>query len=342
MSRPRIIEIAVLAFLGVALLYWTAAGHTGRGYYQVRPDGKTAKLSQTEAQGRLSEIDRQELAAAVKEARPATTRFSWPRTVGIWVSAFFTLAIMSFLYRDNAWYKVAEHTFVGMSAAYWMVYSFWTILVPNLAGKLFPRWVKLTLQPGLDLNQIAQELDLRSWLRWLVDYRWAADHPFQCHWWQLMNAFYWIPAILGIMLLWRLAPKGGWIARWPLAYLIGTTAGLKLVAFLGADFVAQISSTIVPLVQPSYDAQTGGLLWGQTIYLSLNNILVLLGVVCGVLYFFFSVEHRGLVGKASRVGIWVLMITFGAGFGYTVMGRIALLVGRFEFIVGDWLNLVPT
>jgi hypothetical protein len=34
------------------------------------------------------------------------------------------------------------------------------------------------------------------------------------------------------------------------------------------------------------------------------------------------------------------MITFGAGFGYTVMARISLLVGRFRFILGDWLGLL--
>jgi hypothetical protein len=37
------------------------------------------------------------------------------------------------------------------------------------------------------------------------------------------------------------------------------------------------------------------------------------------------------------------MITFGAAFGYTVMGRIALLAGRLEFLFDDWLWLIdPT
>jgi len=34
------------------------------------------------------------------------------------------------------------------------------------------------------------------------------------------------------------------------------------------------------------------------------------------------------------------MITFGAGFGYTVMGRIALLVGRIEYLLYDWLGIL--
>jgi hypothetical protein len=34
------------------------------------------------------------------------------------------------------------------------------------------------------------------------------------------------------------------------------------------------------------------------------------------------------------------MVTFGAGFGYTVMARISLLVGRFQFLFDDWLGIL--
>jgi hypothetical protein len=37
------------------------------------------------------------------------------------------------------------------------------------------------------------------------------------------------------------------------------------------------------------------------------------------------------------VGIWVLMVAFGASFGYTVMARISLLIGRVEFL-GRWIK----
>ena len=59
-----------------------------------------------------------------------------------------------------------------------------------------------------------------------------------------------------------------------------------------------------------------------------------------LVYFFFSVEHKGAVGKTARVGIWYLMITFGAAFGFTVMGRIALLAARVEFLFDDWMWLI--
>ena len=227
---------------------------------------------------------------------------SFRRTLGVWVAALFTLAIFSFLYADNPFYKIAEAVLVGVSAAYWMVVGFWDVLVPNLFGKLGPEIVKAWAMPGLKED---------------------ADY------------WYFIPLVLGAMLLWRLAPKGGWIARWPLAFFIGVFCGLRLVGYLHANFLAQIRNALVPLVvvdNGSFD------FWE-----SLRSVLLIGGLLCGIVYFFFSFEHKGIVGRAAKVGIWVLMITFGAGFGYTVMGRIALLAIRLEFLFDNWLWLIdPT
>ncbi len=34
----------------------------------------------------------------------------------VWVAAFFTLAIYSFLYKDNVIYKITESIFIGVAA----------------------------------------------------------------------------------------------------------------------------------------------------------------------------------------------------------------------------------
>ena len=236
----------------------------------------------------------------------AGTAFPSPsRTVGVWVAALFTLFIFSFLYRDNVFYKFAESVVVGVSAAYWMVVAFWTTIIPNLLGKLSPTWVRSWAMPGLS--------------------------PEREDTWYL----YVIPLVLSVLLLWRLAPKGAWIARWPLAFIIGTTAGLKLVGFIHADFLGQIRASIIPVVAMSADSFD---FW-QTV----KNLVLIVGILACLVYFFFSIEHRGVVGKVARSGIWILMITFGAAFGYTVMGRIALLAIRIEFLLDDWLWLIdPT
>lgn len=240
--------------------------------------------------------------AMLKDPAQTTYQLSMPRTIGIWIAAFFTLAIFSFLYKDNPFYKLAESILIGVSAAYWMVVAFWDVIVPNLIGKLSPELVRAWALPGLQ--------DDADWL-------------------------YVVPLTLGVMLLWRLMPVGGWISRWPLAFIIGTTAGLRLVAHIQADFISQIRNTIVPLVVVDNSTVDP---WA-----SLANIIIVVGVLACLVYFFFSFEHKGVVGGVARLGIWFLMITFGAGFGYTVMGRIALLAIRLEFLFDDWLWLIdPT
>lgn len=253
-------------------------------------------------------------------AVPSTTRyeFSVSRTVGIWFAAFMTLFVMTFLIGDNPLYKVAESIFIGVSAGYWMVVGFWSTLVPNLLAKIWPDAIRHWAMPGLS------SYDTNEWL-------------------------YLVPLALGIMLLWRLSPKGGWISRWPMAFIIGVFCGMRLITFLAADFVSQIRTGIVSLwvnaPQLAADGTVmhdaaGNVMTAFDFWLSLRNVFLVVGVFTCLVYFFFSIEHKGIVGKTARVGIWFLMITFGAAFGYTVMGRIALLAIRFEFLFDDWLWLI--
>ncbi len=52
--------------------------------------------------------------------------------IWVWIAGVLTLAIYSFLYKDNPLYKIAEYIFVGLSAGYWAVYLFWNFAYPNL------------------------------------------------------------------------------------------------------------------------------------------------------------------------------------------------------------------
>ncbi len=345
MKRESVVAVALLLIgvVAIAAVHFSRGTSTGQGWYELRADQRKISLTRQEATQRLAAIDADAKRSDSQQAEArASIQFSLPRTVGIWIAAFFTLAVLSFLYRDNPFYRIAEHAFIGVSAAFWMTIGFWNVLVPNLFGKLFPAWLKFGAQPGLNLDEVVNKLATESWSQGvLIDYEAAGGDGLSAPVWQLMDLAYLIPLVLGVMLLWRLAPRGGWIARWPLAMVLGTTAGIRLTGFLESDFIKQIQATIVPLYAPVYDSMTGALDVGRTFYESLNNSLLVLGVTCGLVYFFFSVEHRGIVGRVSKVGIWVLMITFGAGFGYTVMGRIAMLVNRFQFLVSDWLNVVP-
>ena len=248
---------------------------------------------------------------AAQKVNPAQTEItlSWPRTIGLWLAAFFTLAIFSFLYADNPFYKIAESLVVGVSAAYWGVIGFWDTLVPKMFGALTPGLVKSLVQPSLVAPEKLQQISMIFAL------------------------------ILGVMMLWRLLPRGGWISAWPLAFIVGVTAGLKIVSHVESDLMAQAAATMKPLVVSVTDTSGATNMWDSW-WASVANVLLVVGVICCLAYFFFSVEHKGVVGGAARVGIWYLMITFGASFGFTVMGRIALLAARVEFLFDDWLWLI--
>jgi len=56
-------------------------------------------------------------------------------------------------------------------------------------------------------------------------------------------------------------------------------------------------------------------------------------VVSVLFYFFFSVEHTGPGMVTARMGVYFVMIAFGAAFGYTVMSRMSLLIGRFSDLI---------
>tara|TARA_B000000532_G_scaffold183795_1_gene149932 strand:- start:214 stop:936 length:723 start_codon:yes stop_codon:yes gene_type:complete len=130
---------------------------------------------------------------------------------------------------------------------------------------------------------------------------------------------YLFPLFLGIFMLFRLSKKYDWLSRISIAYIVGMMAGLKFYVFLNSNLLTQIKSSTVNL-SGSY-------------FSIVNEVIILIGVISGLVYFFFSKEHTGIVGKVSRVGVYFLMIKFGASFGFAVMGRISLLIGRFEELI---------
>jgi hypothetical protein len=80
-------------------------------------------------------------------------------------------------------------------------------------------------------------------------------------------------------------------------------------------------------------------LWTGRLDTSLNAVVFTAGLVTSLLFFFYSREHRGALGAASKLGVFFLMVSFGAGYGYTVMSRVSLLIGRFQFLLRDWLGI---
>lgn len=204
--------------------------------------------------------------------------------LGVWVAALLTLCILSFLYRDNPLYKVAEHIFVGVSTGYLVVIAIRDALWRDVYEPLFtaPRTEYIVI----------------------------------------------LPAILGLCLFLRYSDKLAPISRVPVAFFVGVTAGTWIPNYIEGYIIQHTGATIVPL----FGAGTG---WVE----SINNLIILIGVLSVLVYFFFSVPHRGAVRGVARTGTIYLMLFFGAAFGYTVMGRVSILIGRMRFLLIEWLGL---
>ena len=130
---------------------------------------------------------------------------------------------------------------------------------------------------------------------------------------------YIIPLILGIFMILRLVPNLSWLARISIAYIVGMAAGLKFYVFINSNILFQIKSSAIDFSLSYFEI--------------FNQLIILIGVICGLIYFFFSKEHKGTIGKISKLGVYFLMIKFGASFGFAVMGRISLLIGRFDELI---------
>ena len=136
-----------------------------------------------------------------------------------------------------------------------------------------------------------------------------------------------IPTVLGALMLTRFSRRWAWLSRISFAFIVGFGAGLTIPRYISSFVLQQIEPTLRPLslTMEGFDV-----------------LVVLIGVVSVLVYFFFSVEHTGVVGGVSKVGIYFLMVAFGASFGYTIMARLSLLIGRVSFLLEDWLKIPIT
>jgi len=133
-----------------------------------------------------------------------------------------------------------------------------------------------------------------------------------------------VPGLLGILLYMRYVPKTGWVSRYALSIFVAYYIGVEFTRKIHGEVLPQLARAIVPLTK--FDS--------HTIFYSL---VFALGVFSVLIYFFFSKEQDAVTRRIARVGIWFLMISFGAAFGFTVMGRVALLIGRLNFLILDWI-----
>ncbi len=130
-----------------------------------------------------------------------------------------------------------------------------------------------------------------------------------------------IPVLLGLLLYTRfLGTELKWLNRIPTAMLVGVGTGLAFTRFAQSDLVGQIRGTMLDLG-------------------SVNNLIIVLGTLATISYFFFTSDNKAILGL-NKIGRMTMMIAFGSAFGNTVMGRLSLFIGRLQYLLGDWLGIL--
>jgi hypothetical protein len=200
------------------------------------------------------------------------------------VGVFFTIFILSFLWRENPLSRAVEHLFVGLAAIFTVAFVYDAAVKGAFLGT----------------NKIIE------WIQGVAgaEYGWI----------------WFIPLFIGFMYLFFFTKKYFFLYRYPVAIVAGIQAGLIITGMISANFVAQIADTVtLPLI-------------GAEPLDAFNSILIIVGVITALSFFFFTWEHKGPLGISTRIGRYFLMATFGSFYGGTVMARMSLLIGRLRFL----------
>jgi hypothetical protein len=141
-----------------------------------------------------------------------------------------------------------------------------------------------------------------------------------------------IYAFIGLLILTRFIPKIAWLSRIAFAFIVGFGSGVAIPRTISSYILKQIEDTVNPLITMGANGLSMGLDLASP-QSGINTVILLIGVVSVLFYFFFSIEHTGPGMVTARTGVYFIMIAFGAAFGYTVMSRMSLLIGRFSDLI---------
>jgi len=221
-------------------------------------------------------------------------------TIGILLSVTLTLMVFSYIFGENPLFKLAEHIFVGVSVGYAVLVGWYLVISPAF----------FQLTPG------AEAYDLLT------------KFP---------------PALLAFLLIFKVRPNqttlGSALGSMALAFLVGVGAAVSVAGALQGTLIPQTASVAAIDLSASNPVYADApIFWLHNEFLS--NIIIILGTIGTLFYFTFTYKPQGVLAgfRAGFVdfwagmGRWIILITLGALFANTVSARVALLVGRVQFL----------
>jgi hypothetical protein len=134
-----------------------------------------------------------------------------------------------------------------------------------------------------------------------------------------------IVTIIGLMWYGRFTKTTFFLYRWPLSIIVGTGIGLALRTVIDAQFLQQI---VAQVKTPFFVAGNMGA--------TINNILIQIMVPSVLLYFWFTgtIRESAPMKIVEKIARYTMMAGFGSAYGYTVLTRYSLFIGRSQFLLG--------
>lgn len=209
-----------------------------------------------------------------------------------------TLAIYSFLYKENIFYRLFEHLFIGIAAGWGFVVTIRQFLWPKFFGPILgDNMVRLpdgTIVIGYDYNIL----------------------------------WYLIPVFFSSFYYFIYSAKYKHLVYLVISFQFGCVGGY---AFKG--FFVEVLPQIYDCFKAVLSRSPEGLVieWSNIVF-----ILTLL-TAFSYFFFTFKISENKFFDSTRVTGRLLMMVCFGAFFGSTMMARMALLVERIAFLSGDWL-----
>ncbi len=166
--------------------------------------------------------------------------------------------------------------------------------------------------------------------------KWYVPFYDKGQWWLVFVLF------AGLFYYFIYSPRLNYVARLVIGFFLGVTSGRAFQEFVN-DIWPQVATSFKPLIPHPALTDAAGKVAAKELTLSgaVNNLIFLLILLCVMTYFFFSFEQKHPAVKgAAKWGRWLMMFTFGAIFGSTIMGRLALLIDRVDFLLNDFGPLI--
>lgn len=119
-----------------------------------------------------------------------------------------------------------------------------------------------------------------------------------------------IPIIIGLLTLSRLTKSYGYLNMYPVAVMVAVGIGLSM----RSSAISTIISIKSTMLSPT----------------SIDNILIIVCALCTFVYFIFTRKEKGILQIPTKIGRYVLMLTFGALYANYGLTRFTYLLNTIQ------------